>query len=118
MTSLLMSKLRADQPASSVSQSSAMMPLTWHLGILMAGTVGAAAVGAPAWLLGLLGGLIGVTALLSWVTYIRLVRTDRDSLRRVEARAPTVLTERSVVTVDPGELRTAHEARCLPSDAK
>lgn len=117
MTPLLMSKSRAEQPASSVSQSSAMMPLTWHLGILVAGTVGAAAVGAPTWLLGLLGGLTGVTALLSWATYVRLVRTDRDALRRTDARMPASSTERSVVAGDAGELRAAHEARRLPGDA-
>jgi hypothetical protein len=118
MTPLLMSKSRADQPASSVSQSSAMMPLTWHLGIFVAGTVGAAAVGAPTWLLGLLGGLTGVTALLSWTTYIRLIRTDRDALRRVDARLPSSSTERSVITGDTGELRAAHDARRLPGDAQ
>jgi len=112
-----MSKLRSDLPASSVSQSSAMMPLTWHLGILVAGTVGAAAVGAPNWLLGLLGGLTGITALLSWATYIRLVRTDRDALRRVDARVPSTSTERSVIAGDAGELRPVHDARRLPGDA-
>jgi hypothetical protein len=112
-----MSKSRAELPASSVSQSSAMMPLTWHLAILVAGTVGAAAVGAPVWLLGLLGGLSGVTALLSWATYIRLIRTDRDALRRTDARVPSTSTERAVIA-DAGELRAAHEARRLPGDVE
>ena len=70
-------------PGAEKSQSSAMMPLTWHLAILVAGTVAAAAVRAPGWLTGLLAGLSGITALLSWVTYLRLLRTDRDALRRV-----------------------------------
>jgi hypothetical protein len=94
-----------------------MMPLTWHLGILVAGTVGAAAVGAPGWLLGLLGGLTGVTTLLSWVTYLRLIRTDRDALRRVDTRVPSSSTERAVIAGDAGEARTAQEARRLPGDA-
>lgn len=116
MSPLLMSKSRSDLPASSVSQSSAMMPLTWHLGILVAGTVGATAVGAPGWLLGLLGGLTGITALLSWATYIRLLRTDRDALRRVDARVPSSSTERAVIAGDTPELRAGHEARRLPGD--
>ena len=117
MTPLFMAKSRADLPASAVSQSSAMMPLTWHLAILVAGTVGAAAVGAPTWLLGLLGGLTGGTALLSWATYLRLVRTDRDALRRVDARVPAASTERSVIAGDAADLHAAPEARRLPGDA-
>jgi hypothetical protein len=117
MTPLLMSKSRADLPASAISQSSAMMPLTWHLGILVAGTVGAAAVGAPTWLLALLGGLTGVTALLSWTTYVRLIRTDRDALRRVDTRVPSSSTERAVIAGDTGELRGAQDLRRLPGEA-
>ena len=117
MTPLLLSKSRAELPAASVSQSSAMMPLTWHLGILVAGTVGAAAVGAPAWLLALLGGLTGITAVLSWITYVRLLRTDRDALRRVGTRVPPSSTEHAVIANHAEELPSGPEARRLTGDA-
>jgi hypothetical protein len=116
MTPLFVSKARAEIPASSVSQSSAMMPLTWHLAILVAGTVGAAAVNAPRWLLGLLTGLTAVTALLSWITYVRLVRTDRDALRRTETHVPAASSERAFVANAHETLRTPGSAPQLPSD--
>ena len=118
LTPLLLTKSRADVPAASVSQSSAMMPLTWHLAILVAGTVGAAAVGAPTWLLGLLGGLVGITTVLSWVTYVRLLGSDRDALRRVGAHVPPSSTERAVLANHPEEVSAGAEARRLTGEAE
>ncbi len=117
MSPLLVSKSRAEHPATSVSQSSAMMPLTWHLGILVAGTVAAAAVGAPGWLLALLGGLTAATAVLSWITYVRLLQTDRAALRRVGTRVPSSTTEHAAIANDAGELSPSAGTRRLPGDA-
>ena len=116
MTPLMFTKSRAELPAASVSQSSAMMPLTWHLAILMVGTVGAAAVGAPRWLLVLLGGLVAITTILSWVTYVRLLSTDRDALRRTGARLPPSSTEHAVIAGHGEELHSGSEARRLSRD--
>jgi len=77
-----------------------MMPLTWHMAILVTGTVGAAAVGAPMWLITVLAGLTGGTVLLAWTTYLRLLRSDREALRSQESRMPKIVTERAALTTE------------------
>jgi hypothetical protein len=111
MTPLLLTRSKAETPNTTVSQSSAMMPLTWHMAILVAGTVAAAAVGAPPWLVTTLAILTGGTVLLAWTTYLRLLRSDRDALRSHEGHIPRIVSERAALTTDQGEQRTVMGSR-------
>jgi len=125
MTPLFVSRSRTETPNTTVSQSSAMMPLTWHLAILVAGTVGAAAFNAATWVVVLLAVLTGGTVLLAWTTYLRLLRWDRDALRSHEGHIPRIVTERAALAgeqqshVDPLEPRgvTSDQAALPPSSA-
>jgi hypothetical protein len=82
MTLLTPRKFDSEAPLSSKrSKSSALMPLTWQLGILVGGTVGAAAVDAPGWLLISLAALVGASTVATWRAYFRLLRTNPDALR-------------------------------------
>jgi len=103
MTPLFVARSKTETPNATVSQSSAMMPLTWHLAILVAGTVGSAAVGAPKWLIVVLAGLTGGTVLLSWTTYLRLLRSDREALRSHESQIPRIVNERAALATDREE---------------
>ena len=78
--------------ASKRSRSSALMPLTWQLGILVAGTVGAASVDAPEWLLISLAALVGASTVATWRAYFRLLRTDPDALRSGNSRRSVIAT--------------------------
>ena len=100
MTPLLVARSKTETPNTTVAQSSAMMPLTWHLAILVAGTVSAAAVSAPKWLIAILAALTGGTVLLAWTTYLRLLRSDREALRSHESHIPKVVTERTALATE------------------
>lgn len=98
MKPLFVARSKTETPNTTVTKSSAMMPLTWHLAILVTGTVAAAAVGAPKWLITVLTGLISGTVLLAWTTYLRLLRSDREALRSYESHVPKIVTERAALT--------------------
>jgi hypothetical protein len=100
MTPLFVARSKTETPNTTVSQSSAMMPLTWHMAILVAGTVGAAGVGAPKWLIGLLAAFTGGTVILAWTTYLRLLRSDREALRSHESHIPRIVTERAALATE------------------
>jgi hypothetical protein len=71
------------------------MPLTWQLGILVGGTVGAAAVDAPEWLLISLGALVGASTVATWRAYFRLLRSNPDALRSDKSQGPAVAADDS-----------------------
>ena len=111
MTPLFVARSKAELPNATVTQSSAMMPLTWHMAILVAGTVGAAAVSAPNWLIEGLAALTGGTVLLAWTTYFRLLRSDREALRSRESIVPKIVTERVALAPDQETYKGVLEAR-------
>ena len=111
MTPLFVARSKTETPSTTVSQSSAMMPLTWHMAILVAGTVAAAAVGAPKWLVAGLAALTGGTVILAWTTYLRLLRSDRSALRSHEGHIPKTVMERAA-------LSTAQESRTTSAETR
>ena len=58
-----------------------------------------------------------VTAVLSWITYVRLLQTERAALRRVGTRVPSSTTEHAAIANDAGELSPSAGTRRLPGDA-
>jgi hypothetical protein len=115
MTRLIPRKPDSETPvASKRSRSSALMPLTWQLGILVAGTVGAASVDAPEWLLISLAALVGASTVATWRAYFRLLRTDPDALRSGELQRPAIAADDQ----SPGGAITGEQTSGPDSPAK
>lgn len=79
------------------SRSSALAPLAWLVGILVAGAVASARFDASGWVLSTLVGLSGLSVLIYLAAFLFLMFRDRDALRSERYSLQKLAIERGLL---------------------
>ena len=98
------------------SRSTALQPLQWALGMVLAAILVAGKFGAPSWILATLGVFGGVLIVSYLVAYFFLLMKDRDALRSERFQLSKMALERSITGDNlAGFLDPENLPRALPS---
>ncbi len=78
-------------------RSTAIQPIQWVLGLLLAAVVSGPKLGAPGWLVVLLATLAAATALFFGVCYVYFMRKNPDALRSERYTLQKMALERGIL---------------------